>query len=369
MKVVRNRAWQLGMVFVFVLALVGCSGGQQSTMSPNEIIANAVEKSKSYQTYYMKSEMKVYKNKKQTADAILEEWHDKKGHRTKSVSKTKNGDVTKVLNDGKQILIYTKTNGKETASKATSKGLEENKLIQDSQKEQMKNVLKRLKKDHQIMIVGEEKVVDRSTYHIEATPNDENTFTGKQEIWIDQDTWLPLKMISFSGDMKFVIITKHVEFDPNFKKGTFNLDIPNDVKVKDLEKMNPTKKVDEDEAEKALGQSFLKVKSEDYRLQKIEFLQLKSTKHVEITLYYQKGHVPQFRISVMPTPRNNKIDSSFFDKMETMTVRGDIKAKYMKEPVHYVFWDEGGLRYTMLISKPDLKQSEVKQIINGMVLQ
>lgn len=363
----RLKLGNLTLGLAISILLSGCAETVQTATSPNEIISNAIEKSETNQTYYMKSRMKIYENKKLINNAEIEEWHNKKEHSVKYISKSKNGHVSKSVSDGENIIFYSKADGKREAFKmeSSSGGMGP---LKGSQKENMMTVLKDLKKSHHIEMAGQGEITKRGTYHIQATPKDKGTFTGNVEFWMDKETWLPLKMITHSGDMKVVFKATQVNYSPDFNKDTFTIDIPHDVEIKDFKAINPTKTVNMAKAQKALEQPFLKVNTKAYELQKIELTKLESAEHTEITLRYRKKNVPQFTISVFPTPGQGKTDDSFFDGEETILIRDNIKASYMKEPIYSVMWDENGLRYSMLIDNPKLKRNEVIEILNDMIL-
>src|SRR5690625_7190830 len=89
---------------------------------------------------------------------------------------------------------------------------------------------------HDISMEGEEEVAGRKAHHLVATPKEnDTTLFGKQDMWIDNENWFVLKMISNSGDHQTEAVYKHIDFGVNIAAEKFELDLPKDVDTKELD--------------------------------------------------------------------------------------------------------------------------------------
>src|SRR5699024_1082700 len=86
-------------------------------------------------------------------------------------------------------------------------------LNQQSPKEQTEFSLEMVKDTHDLTLKDETKIAGRDVNHLVATPKEKNQLIGKQEIWIDQESWLVLKITNESGDQLIDITYETVDFD------------------------------------------------------------------------------------------------------------------------------------------------------------
>ena len=80
---------------------------------------------------------------------------------------------------------------------------------------------------------------------------------------------------------------------------------------------------------------------------------------VDMTFSSEEG-APLFMLSVFPTPEDMPISES------DVEVRGN-DAEY-EEMMDAYLWDEDGLRYNLMVVNPDIKQEEILEITENMVL-
>src|SRR5690606_30081106 len=143
--------------------------------------------------------------------------------------------------------------------------------------------LELIKNSHDITIGEEEKIAGHETYHLIAKAKKQNTLIGDMEVWVDKKTWMTLKTISVSGDMK--ITSEFTKFEPNSKvdDSKFTLDIPVDAIVK-TESIQPPDQLTEQEAVEKLGSFLIFPESLGYTLEGIEDMGMAYTVENECTV-------------------------------------------------------------------------------------
>lgn len=335
--------------------LGGCS--KSMAASAEEIISNVLTQEDELIDYYGKYEIKMYMDEQLTENMTVKEFAKKDGKRKAIVTDHNRGDKKIIsVNDGKQIIIYEEGN-----DVAYTINIENEELPSSmTQKEQFITMLEGIKETHSYEVSGEEEIIDRKTYHLTLTAKEKNTWLGNMELWIDQKSWIILKGIIESEDQRVELIYKEIDFSPNFSKEDFTLQLPDSVEVKKLENETELNTGTIEEAEQALGQSFLLFKEEKVHLEKIEWETFGGElNRTEATLYYQMDGVPALTLSVFPAP-----------KEEDLKINGDISVRDQKgeyeKIINALMWDESGLRYTVIIEHPDLTLEDILELTEKM---
>ncbi|WP_156289324.1 LolA family protein [Oceanobacillus salinisoli] len=353
MKLVERRSVILLSVIIFMLG--GCS--QEMNVSAKEIIHNAIESDKDVSTYHGESEMKLYDGEEFMEHVILQEYVTNGKRKVVTKDQLLNQEI-EVLNDGKKMLMYDRS--KQEVHEMDVSELEE--MVSLSPKDQFKTMMESMQDTHTYEIAGEEKVLDLNTYHIEVKANDTDNLLGDMEIWVEQKTWFVVKVVSETGDMRTEFEYTMLDFSPNFTEETFAIDIPDDVEIASLDDMFGPNPVTLDEAEEALGQAFLVFKEDDIYLSDVQMYDFSSELdryEVELT-YRSKEDIPMFSLSIFQTPEDMRIEDGNFE------IRGNI-AEY-EEVMNGFLWDEDGLRYSLLITNPDIDQDEIVKLTEAMSL-
>src|SRR5690625_7929905 len=100
------------------------------------------------------------------------------------------------VNDGLEIIVYDE---KEQSSYVMNDIDIENLYI--NPKEQLDMLLDMIKDTHDIEIIDDEEILGRKTFHLVAEQKeDTNSLLGDQELWIDKEYCMLLKMKSMSGE-------------------------------------------------------------------------------------------------------------------------------------------------------------------------
>lgn len=345
--------WKASFVAASILLLIlgGCS--QDIEVSAEEIIHNVIESEKEVDTYYGKSEIVFYEGEELIGETMMEEFVS--GTDRKIVTQEGEEEV-EVLNNGEKMVMYNK--GNETAQEMDTSAITDYPL---TPKESFQQILDVAEDSHDYEVVGDEEMLGRDTFHVSLEAEEANSLMGDMELWVDKETWFVVKMISETGDSKIESIYTELDFSPDFTEDTFTLDIPNDIEITNMEDNVSNELVSVEEAKDELGQDFYMFSEEDFNLKEIELYDIGGElqrKELNLT-YISDDNKSMFSLSIFESPEAMKIEES------DVEIRGNI-AEY-EGSINAYFWDEDGLRYSLMIENPDIEE-EVVELTEEMVL-
>lgn len=331
---------------VLTLSLAACSN--EESYSPQEILDQAMQETSELDSFYGEYKMTMDDG----TEILSKQWEKNGKTRVEMVDST--GEESIAVNDGKTITSYSKTMNEAIIFEL---GPDMENLVRPTLKEQALRTLEQIKNSHYITIGEEEKIAGHETYHLIAKAKKQNTLIGDMEVWVDKKTWMTLKTISVSGDMK--ITSEFTKFEPNSKidDSIFILDIPEDANVK-IEPFQPIEQLTEQEAVEKLGPFLIFSESLGYTLEGIEDMGMAETG--EIVLTYSKNGEQQFSLSIF------KPMESIGEDEEIIEVRGQKGAKIDLETFKLLQWDEEGLRYNIIIENPDLTFEDILELTEQM---
>ncbi|GAA0344533.1 outer membrane lipoprotein carrier protein LolA [Oceanobacillus oncorhynchi subsp. oncorhynchi] len=327
-------------------------------ISAEEIMRKAVEAGEGMDHYYTLSESKVYQGTELMEHSILEEYVGNGKRKTITHDQLAGEDKrTETLNDGNKTIIYDKYNRSAFEMDITADGDVES---YDSTGE-MNGMLGITKNTHELEIIGEEKILDFDTFHIEAKAKVSDHVFGDTALWVDQKTGFIIKMISEAGGIRTELEYKEIDLSPVFAADTFTLNIPDDVEIKDLESFAPDT-VTLAEAEEILKQSFYLFPEDEFILKDIEMHHIDGiiTRDELNLTYYSKADIPMFSLSIFHSPEGMEIEKA------DVEIRGR-KAAYEKV-VNSITWDEEGLRYSIIMIGSEVEKNEMVEKAESMVL-
>ncbi|MEF3327555.1 hypothetical protein [Oceanobacillus oncorhynchi] len=327
-------------------------------ISAEEIMRKAVEAGEGMDHYYTLSESKVYQGTELMEHSILEEYVANGKRKTITHDQLEGEDKrTEALNDGAKTIIYDKYNHRAFEMDITADG-----DVESHDSTGKMNGMKGITKDtHALEIIGEEKILDFDTFHIEAKAKISDHVFGDTDLWVDQKTRFIIKMISEVGGIRTELDYKKIDISPVFAEDTFTLNIPDDVEIKDLEAFAPDT-VTLAEAEEILKQSFYLFPEDEFILKDIEMHHIDGiiTRDELNLTYYSKADMPMFYLSIFHSPEGMEIEKA------DVEIRGR-KAAYEKV-VNSITWDEEGLRYSIIMIGSEVEKNEMIERTESMVL-
>src|SRR5699024_4642831 len=170
---------------VMILGLFGCSS-ETKQYSPDQVINNALEEKDLPGAYYGETESTTSEKGEKVDQYIMKEWRSDDGKARVEATNKDGSDESIAVNDGNEFISYE----------------------------------------------VEAEIAGRDSYHLVAKAKEENTLFGDQELWIDKENWMVLKMIFNTGDSKTEMVYTKIDFNPRIPADTFTLDLPDDVEMK-----------------------------------------------------------------------------------------------------------------------------------------
>lgn len=344
--------WKTSLMVASILLLIlgGCS--QDMEVSAEEIIQNALESEKDVDEYYGKSEMTFYEGEELIEESVMEEYIS-----DGEIKIIMHGEEEiETINNGEKMVMYNKTDG--TAQEMDTSAVSD---YQFTPKETLQNMLAGMEVSHNYEIIDDEEILGRDTFHMKLEAKEANSLMGDIELWVDKETWLVVKTISDTGDSRMELTYTELDLSPDFTEDTFTLDIPDDVEITNLDDNAPTEVTSVEEAEEELGQAFYMFPEDEYHLGEMELYDLGGEfqrKELSVT-YFSDNDRPMFEFSVFESPEGMEIEKSDVD------IRGNAAA--YEESITNYYWDEDGLRYSLMIYDPVIEE-EILELTEDMVL-
>ena len=343
------------MLTLAMMVMAGCS--QTIKVSAEEMVSNAITSSKEVGAYYAEASMWIYDQDTLIEDMSIKEYVKEDGVRKIITEDKILNQKAYALNDGKQVIVY-----EEALKVAHSMDVSSLELPNSSPREQFVQMLEGMKKTHSQKIVGEEKMNGFDTAHIKLIPNEKDEFMGEMDVWVDQKTWFIIKLEVVFGDSKSVMEYKTIDTSPKFEVGTFELEIPDSVAIIPIEDMLEGTIVTVEEAEAALGKSFLLFDEGDFSIDTIYLNYIGGDmQRKEVAISYSDTKGAAFLLTI-------------FGKSEEAeaALEGDRKirnqdAEY-SELIRSISWDEDGFSYSVMIDSPEIEVDEIIQLAEKMVL-
>lgn len=322
------------------LALGAC--GETEKFSPQEILNQAMEETSELSSYYAEYKMKVDNEGSFTA----KEWQHNGKVRIEMLESTNEESIT--VNNGKTVTLYNKTLNSGSTYSVTD---DAEGFVRPTLKEQAMQTLELVKDTHNITVGDSKKIAGRDTYHLIAKAKEKGSLIGDVEVWIDKKTWMTLKTVSITEDMKLTM--EYTKFEPTAKieDDLFKLDLPKDATIENLD-TTISSAITAREAKNMLGDFLYVPESTGYELLTIEDMLVPETN--EIALTYVKDGAPAFTLSIFsPT------DAVQFAADSDVTVHGQPAEKTDEQFFKSIQWDEDGLRYCIMLEDEELTFDEV----------
>lgn len=236
-----------------------------------------------------------------------------------------------------------------------------------SPREQTGTLLEAIKDSHDLSEGEAEEIAGRPTFHIIAKAKDKKALIGDVEIWIDKETWLPLKQVSHSGGQAFTLEYQKIEFNPKMEDDLFVLDIPEDATIERIaEESYVPKEADFNEVKEELGKFYQVHETDELELAGITFLEgLEDRK--EFSFEYSKDDMAAFSVTVFKDLPNVE-DFGGAISEEEIIIRGQKATKMELGDYRSLDWVEESLKYVVTIENPTIEFEEVLKYLEEMVL-
>ncbi|WP_240377051.1 LolA family protein [Bacillus piscicola] len=358
-------AGMISTIGVITIGLFGCSS-QENQYSPEQVINNALEETTELEAYYAEAEMTTEEKGKDPEQILMKEWVSKEGKRRIETVNQDGSEKSIAVNDGANLTSYQPETKQAFVIEDNPELLSINQM---SPKQQAEQLLKMVQDTHDVSLGGEEEVAGRAAYHLIAKAKKDNALIGDQELWVDKENWMVLKMDSRSGDSRIEMTYTEIELDPEIPTGTFALDLPDDVEVQDLENMDQTREVTLEEAADNIGKAFLYFPETDgLSISRVELLDIQGElQRKEVNIDYEKDGLPYFTMTVFESLEESEEDTEVLPGEEAVTVRNQ-EGTYMEmNDFRSLVWQENGSNYSIILTDPNLTLEDFKTLTDDML--
>ena len=337
------------------LTLVACSG-DINNMSSDEIYNNVVKGQEEPISYYAESFIDIGDEDQ----IVMKEWRNKDNQiRTEAYMNEELASIS--VNDGEFIWSHDLTTN-EVMYFELEEALLDN--VNQPMSEQSKMLLDFIKESHTLEIIGEDKIAERDTLHVKATPkNDVDELMGELEVWIDKETWFLLKSITTIEDMQTVAEYTTFEVNPKLEEQLFVFETPEGATLVDMDEMFKEIKLENiEEAKSYIEKPFLYLEETDsIKLNDITVSQVQDLES-SLHLYYFKDDVPFFSLVISPIDEANVPYTN-----EGSNIRGQEGMIEELSSFKMMTWVEDGFGYVVLVEREDVTVEEVIELLNTMV--
>jgi len=351
--------WKYFPIGLFAILLVGC--GSMEQFSPEQVIANALDADEDL-SYYGEMEMTI-DGLEELENMVIKEWR----HNDKSrVEIEAEEGLVVAVSDGNSITLY-----EENENRALTVEDDNLENLEMNPKEQVEMLLDMIQDTHDIKTVGEENVANRPAFHMVATKKDDTkTLLGDQELWIDKEHWVVLKMKTISGDVQNNMEYTTIDFDEKLDESVFQLDLPDEVAIESLDDLSDGYLEEEialdDIPEKANEPVLYIPDGTEHEMEAITFIEIEGEPaYQDITIDYKQEELPLMTLTIVigddgeeAAEEEMNLLEEGFDKEQ---IRNEEGIFIELQEYRSISWSEGGLRYAIDIIDPNVTLDMVKQ--------
>lgn len=202
-----------------------------STENTDQIVEKALQAQDNVKSYYAEV-TGTYSFDVETNTSNYKEWVVKPD---KNRTEHDTGDL--YISNGKESWSYDKEENTVTIfdfdDEMFNEGVDGSELDDEAfdEKEFMREMLEEMLNENDVEMIGKEKVADRQTFHLSLKPKNDDAFATLNEIWIDTEFYMPLKM-KVEGD-DFSMLTEYtlIDFNIDIADDKFNFAIPEGAEV------------------------------------------------------------------------------------------------------------------------------------------
>jgi outer membrane lipoprotein-sorting protein len=218
------------LVLAFITVALLASGCTEKDQSVEEITSQMKDKENSIQDYSYTMYMTSYIEDE--TEEIEYKTMFKKSNMFKSIATNpgKQNQNIRIL-DGEFMWTYIQDTNTITKIAISN--------IPEPMKNDYTSITDRFLNNTKVTLLGEENIDGRTTYLLEATPEEMNggsELIYKTKIWVDQEIWMPLKyeIYSGNGNLTMKLEIRDLKVNTGIPDSEFKFEIPKGAKILDL---------------------------------------------------------------------------------------------------------------------------------------
>jgi outer membrane lipoprotein-sorting protein len=346
-------------VLTFLTVALFASGCTEKNMNAEDIATQMLDKQNSTQDYsYTAHIISHFEGKTEESETKT---MFKKPNLIKSiVTEPGKENQTVVVSDGEFLWSYIPDTNTVTKMKLPE--------VSEPNKADYINAISNYLNDTNVTLHGVESVDGRSAYVLEATPKETDgdyELIYKTKIWVDQETWMPLRYEIYNSDGNLTIATeiRDLKLNTGIPDSEFKFEVPEGAKIKDLGEIKLPEKLSLEEARKKVS---FKILTPQYLPEGYTFNYSMAYNNSEyssdqifetVELTYTKE---QDSISLAETVyENQSSNDAFMDKGEDIKING-MKGKYISMgKTKLLTWKLGNVNLSLCAS---LEKDELLKI-------
>ncbi|MDR7667330.1 outer membrane lipoprotein-sorting protein [Methanosarcina sp. Z-7115] len=347
-------------VLIFIVVALFSSGCTEKNLNAEQIASQMMDKENNTRDYSYTMHMNSYfggENKETESKTMF-----KKPNMIKSiVTEPGKENQTIIVSDGKTLWSYTPDTNTVTKIKISK--------ASELTKNDYTNIIDNFLNDTNVTVLGVENVDGRKTYLLETTPKENDgdyELIYKTKIWVDQETWMPLRYETYNGDgnltMKLEI--RDLKVNTGIPDSEFKFEVPTGAKIVDLGEIKPPEELSLEEARKKASFKILTPKylPEGYEFNNsmiynnsIYSSESQISETVELTYTKDKAIIDLAET----VSKNQSSDAAVMDKSEDIKING-IEGKYVSMgKMKLLTWKLGDVNLSLCAS---LEKDEMLKI-------
>lgn len=340
------------------IVLTAC-GTEKDLLSPKEVVNTMLQEADEPLSYY--GEYTTVSGD-DPEDYETKEWIRKDQKRRIELTSASDGEQLVMVNDGKTITMFDKVEN--TALVMTIED-DLSELDNPTPRQQAENMLELVKDSHELSTGDDAEIAGRPTYHIIAKKKDEKALLGDIEMWIDKETWLPLKTKTNQVGNELTVEYTKIDYQAEMDDALFAIDLPEDVEVEVLDGVAyEAEEVSLGDVKEELGSFYQLSEDSGFALTKITVLN-GLEERPEFSFEYEKDGMPALSVTVFKD-FPNEVD--FGGVEEETVIRGKKAAKMEMGDFRSLDWVEDSLKYVVLIENPEIEFEDVERYLEEMTL-
>ncbi|OLS35071.1 hypothetical protein BTR22_16790 [Alkalihalophilus pseudofirmus] len=341
---------------VFTLATAIFLTAGCSLEDTDEIIEKAVEAQENLESYYAEVSstfnFKGENNGNGNESSTYKEWNVKPDK-----YRTEMEDGYLHISNGKESWSYDPHENTVTVFETSDELAEET----PSEGEIIREILTEMLDSTDVTVMGKETIAGRSTIHLAlaSKEGEEEDFLGEvnYDIWVDEETYMPLKMMWISDEFSSSVEYTHIEYNIDIDETLFQFDIPEDAEVLTIDDFMP-ESLTLEELKEAAPFSIPELEGIP---QNFEFEEATYFEDMDMaTIHYIDG--TDYLMISLTTDKTEMLEES-----EPVSTE-DFEGHYMNMfDMHFLFWSQDEVYIELMASGEEMNKDSLLEI--GAVLQ
>lgn len=327
----------------FVFLMSACT-----VENTEQIVENAVAAQENLESYYAEV----------TTSYVFDEEEEKLNYKQWFVKpdqhRTEMDDDHTYVSNGEMSWSYNKENHTVMINDSIGDVELADKTLDES--DMIRKMLTEMMESNNVVANGKQIVADRSTFHLSLTPKEAKGYSkdsSNYEIWIDEETYLPLKIVWEDDSIRSETIYHHIEYNIDINEDMFTFEIPEDAKIQSIDGYLTL-----EELENATEYDLPDMSSIPEKYQFQDAVQF----GYESVIHFKNDSGEYLDLSIISDIEYPLHEDQNSDNVEV----GRYKGAYSNNSImQFLTWDTGQFKIEMTTSEDELSKEELIKIAEG----